>query len=92
MNLSGYGTFQRRMHDELMCLDIPHMITKIAIQVVTCLSSVSEMPALRNVQNQMITKATGYQFDKMSIAINDIIEYDVRFASMVIGYKIYYSS
>lgn len=82
----------RRMHDEFMWLDKPHNITKSAIKAVTCLSSVGEIPALRNVKNQMVIKATGYQFDKRLMTINDIIEQDVRFASMVMGYKIYHSS
>lgn len=32
------------------------------------------------------------KFDKWAMTINDILEQDFRFASMVIGYKIYFSS
>lgn len=39
-------------------------------------------------KNQTVTNATGSQFDKRVMAISNILEHDVNFASMVIGYKI----
>lgn len=45
-----------RMHDEFMWLDKPHKITKSAIKAVTCLSLVDEVPTLRNVKIQKVTK------------------------------------
>lgn len=40
----------------------------------------------------MVTDAIGSKFDRRAMTINDILEYDVKFASMVIGYRIYYSN
>lgn len=50
--------------------------------MVTCLSSFGEVLALRNVKNQTMTKAIGPQFDKRATKISDIVEYDVKFASI----------
>lgn len=75
-----------------MWLDQPHKITKKAIEVVTYLSATREVPELRKMHNTMLTKITESQFDSRSLTINDIIEHNVRFASMVTGYKIYQSS
>lgn len=82
----------RRIHDESIWLSKPFMITKDAISVVTGLCSSSELPGLKYVKNQVVTDTTRSRFDKRAMTINDILEYDVKFASMVIGYKIYHSS
>lgn len=43
-------------------------------------------------KNEIVTKATSSIFNKRAMKINDIIEVDVIFYSMVIGYKIYHSN
>lgn len=64
-----------RIHDEFMWLDKPFKITQNAIKAITCLSSIVEVPTLRNVKNQMVTEATSSQFDSRSMTIHDIVEY-----------------
>lgn len=75
-----------------MWLDRPYKIAQSTIKAVTYFSSVGEVPTLRNVKNQMVTEATGSQFESRSMTIHDIVEYDVWFASMVMGYKLYQST
>lgn len=60
--------------------------------MVTCLNATGEVPGLRNVKNMIVTEVTDFEHDRRSMTISDIIEYDVRFTSMVIGYKVYQSS
>lgn len=50
------------------------------------------MPILLSMKNQMVTDAIGSKFEKRVMTINDIIELDVKFASMVIEDKVYHSS
>lgn len=69
----------------------PFNITNNAIRVVTGLCSSSDLPTLKFMKNQLVTNTIGSRFDKGEIMINDILEYDVIFSSMVIGYKIYHS-
>lgn len=73
------------MHDEFMWLDKPHKITKTKIKAVTYLNSTGEVLGLRNVKTKTVMEVTHSQFDKREMTINDIIEYDIRFASMVTG-------
>jgi len=80
------------MHDEFLWLMKPFKITKDAIKAVTGLNSSGGLSMLKVVKNQTVTDATGSRFDKMAMIINDIIDLDVKLASMVIGYKIYHSS
>lgn len=80
-----------RIHDEFIWLDKPYKITKNAIQAVTCLNEIGEILSLRNVKNMIVIEVTGSQHDSRSMTISDIVEYDVRFISMVMGYKVYIS-
>lgn len=70
-------------HDEFIWLYRPNKITKKAIQAVTCLNANGEILGLRKVQNTIVNAVTRSQYDSQSMTISDIIEYDVRFASMV---------
>lgn len=81
-----------RVHDEFIWLDKPHNIIKTTIQDVTCLNVTSEVLGLRNIKNATVIQVTNSKNDSRSMTISDIIEYDVRFASMIIVYKIYQSS
>lgn len=77
-----------RMHDEFMWLNKSFKITKNAIRVVIGLCSTSDLPTLKVVKNQIVTNATESKFDQRAMTINDILEHDVKFDSMVIGYKV----
>lgn len=79
------------VHDEFTWLDRPYKITKQVIHAVTC-HQTSGKPNLRKVMNPTVTKLTGAQFDNRSMTINNILDHDVKFASMIIGYKVYQSS
>lgn len=78
-----------RIHAKFICLDQPYKITPKAIRVVTCLNQISEKPRLQKVTNLMVNKLTGVEFDGNSMKINTIKDNDVKFAMMVIGYKVY---
>lgn len=74
-----------------MCLNQPFKITKDLIIIVIGLRSSSGLPVLWSVKNQMVTNATGSKFDKRDMTTNDIVELDVKFSSMLVGYKVYQS-
>lgn len=65
---------------------------KKEIQVVKCLSETGEVPGLRKVLNNTMIATTSSKFDNRAITIDDILENDVRFASMLVSYKVYQSS
>lgn len=79
----------RRIHAEFIWLDQPYKITADAIKEVTCLNQTSDKPGLRKVTNPTVNKLTDAEFDGWSMKINIIKEADVKFAAMVIGYKVY---
>jgi len=81
-----------RIHDNFMWLNGPFKITKDAIRAVTRLHSSGGIPVLKSVKNQTLSEAIGSKFDKRAMTIDDISDPDVKFASMIIGYKIYHSS
>lgn len=56
------------------------------------MNATGEVLGLRNVKNQTMIEATGSKHDGRSMTISEIIEYDVRIASMVMSYKVYQSS
>lgn len=58
----------------------------------TYLSASGEVPSLRKISNNTVVAAIGSQFDNREMTIHDILEHDVKFASMVVGYKVYQSS
>lgn len=74
-----------------MWLDKMHKITKDVIQVIIGLCASGQLLSLKIAKND-ITNASGLKFDRRVTNIDDIFKDDVQFASMVIGYKIYYSS
>lgn len=75
-----------------MWLNIAFIITKEAISTIIGLNFSGQLPILKSMKNQIVIEATGSNFDKRAMKIEDIIEVDVKFASMIIGYKIYHSS
>lgn len=58
----------------------------------TCLSETDEVPNLRKVSNNIVAATTDSKFDNREMTINDILQHDVTFASMVVGYKVYQTS
>lgn len=78
-----------QIHDEFLRLDKPYKITKKDIQEVTCLNAIGEVLALWNVMNTTILQVTGSKHDNREIKISDIVEFNVRFSSMVTGYMVY---
>lgn len=75
-----------------MWLSNSFKITKNSIRAIISLCSFGDFPMLKFVKNQLVTNTIGSKFDKKEMTINYILGYDVKFASMVIGYKIYHSS
>lgn len=77
------------VHDEFIWFDRPHKITKKVIQVVIGLAEIGKVPSLRKVSNDTVIATTSSKFDSRSMTINNILENDVKFASMVVDYKVY---
>lgn len=80
------------MHNEFKRLDKPHKIMKNLIRAIIGLCPSREMDALKAVKNEIIKNESGSKFDKREMTINDILEHDIKFTSMMIIYKIYYSN
>lgn len=81
-----------RIHDQFMWLDRPHKISKEAIHTVTRLCATGEVPLLRYVPKNDVEKLTRSKWDGRAMTVNNISDPTVKYASMVIGYRIYYSS
>lgn len=73
-------------------LDRPHKITKEVIRAIIGLAKTGDVPSLRKVSNDTVIATTGSKFDRRAMTINDILENNVNFASMVAVYKVYQSS
>lgn len=75
-----------------MWLDRPHIITKEVIHAVTGFCSTDEVPLLRSVPKNDVEKLTRLKWDGRAMTVNNINYPAMKYASMVIGYRIYYSS
>lgn len=80
------------VHGENMYLERTHTITKEAIHVVTGFWSTGEVPKLRRFCKETITTLTSSTSDGHAFPINRIKDPAVKLATMVIGYRIFYSS
>lgn len=80
-----------RIHNQFMWLYRPHKITKEAIHVVTKLWATGEVPLLRTIPKDDVNRLTKSKWDGHAMTMNDIDDLAMKFASMVIDYKVYYS-
>lgn len=77
------------VHGEFFWLDAIHKITKEAMKVVTGLPSTGKRPdKTKKVSNDLIMNLTGATSDKRSLRINDVIDINARFVSMILRYKV----
>lgn len=77
-----------KVHGEFFWLDSIHKITKEAVRVVTGLPSTgSRLDRTKKVSNDTVMDLTGTTFDKRSLRVNDVKDINVRFVSMILGYK-----
>lgn len=75
-----------------MYLERTHTITKEAIQAVIGFYATSEVPMLRRISKEIVYTLTGSTSNKGAFSINNIRDPTVKLASMVIGYRVFYSS
>lgn len=75
-----------------MWLDLPHIINKDEIMVVTGLCSTGLVPTLKAVKNDVMMKLIKENFDKCTLMVNDIDELTLKYASMMVGYSIFYTN
>lgn len=54
----------------------------------TGIDKTSEVPSLRKVLNDTVIATTSSKFDSRSMTINYLMENDVKFTSMIVGYKV----
>lgn len=77
-----------RAHGEFLWLDSICKITRQAIRVVTSLPSTgSRLDKTKKIPNKMVTSLTGATSNNRSLRVNDIKDINVRYVSMVLGYK-----
>jgi hypothetical protein len=81
----------RIIHAKFMWLDMPHMINKDAIRDINGLCSTRPFLALNYINNEMVMKLTRSNFDKCALIVNDIEDPTIKYASMVIDYRILYA-
>lgn len=78
----------RRVHGEFFWLDSIHKITKEVVKVVTGLPSTGNRPdKTKRVSNDTVIDLTGATFDKRSLWVNYVTDINVKFISMILGYK-----
>lgn len=77
-----------RVHGEFFWLDAIHKITKEEVKAVTGLPATGRRPNKnKKVSNDLVIDLTGATFDKRSLRVNDVNDTNVRFLSMILGYK-----
>lgn len=76
-----------RLQGEFIWLDIPYKIMKEAIRAINGLPQVGKHLE-KKVSNDQVNKITGATSDIQSMRISTITDTNIRFGSMVIGYKV----
>lgn len=77
-----------RVHGTFFWLDFVHKITKEVVKAVTGLPSTGIRPdKTKNVSNDLVMNLIGATSDKRSLRVNDVTDINVRFISMILGYK-----
>lgn len=76
-----------RVHGEFIWLDRSYKITKEDIQAITGFSSVGQHLD-KKVSNNFTRKITDTTSDKRSMKVSTITNIDIKFGSMIIGYKV----
>lgn len=84
----------RRVHDQFLWLEAKALIkiTKDVIQRVIGFSAISEALTLRTISSTKVTRLTQSRCDRKEMTIAHIEDAEVRFASTVLGYRVYQSS
>lgn len=78
-----------RVHGEFIWLDSIFKISKEEIKVVTGLPSTSSRPnKIKNIPNKGVMDLTRATSDNRSLRVNDITDANVRYVSMVLGYRV----
>lgn len=82
-----------RVHGELFWLDSTYKITREVVKAVTCLPSIdSRLDKSKKVPNNTMMTLTGATRDNRSLRVNDVKYINVRFISMILGYKTTHSN
>lgn len=78
-----------KVNGEFMWLDSVFKITKEAIRAITGLPSTDTRPdKKKKIPNKEVMSLTDATFDNRLLRVNDIKDNNVKFASIVIGYKV----
>lgn len=81
-----------KIHEKFLWIDRPHLITKEVIRDVTGLWDKGTVPTLKYVKNEVVKKLIGVAFDKRALATKTITNPTVKYASFMIGHKIYFTN
>lgn len=81
-----------RFHDEYLYLDQPYRITKATIQAATGLWAQGEVTPKKATKNAEVTCLTEAMYDGQSLDITKINNLVLKYATMGIAYKVYYTN
>lgn len=81
-----------RVHSDKMYLERTHDIMPQAIHAVTSFCNIGEVPTLRKVSKMEMTKLTSSTSDSRGMTVNPIKDDVVKYACMVIGYRMFSAS
>lgn len=81
-----------RVHGDKMYLEWTHDITPEAIHAVTGFCNIGEVSTLRKDIKTEMNKLTGSLSNQQGMTINPIKDDLVKYACMVIGYRVFYAS
>lgn len=77
-----------KVHGEFFWLDSMHKITKEVVKVVTGLASIGNRPdKTKKVSNDTVINLSSATFDKRSLRVNDVKDINIKFISVILGYK-----
>lgn len=81
-----------RFHGDKMYLERTHDITPEAIHAMTSFCNVGEVPVLCKITKTKVTELTGSVSDQRAMTLNTMKDDLVKYACMVIGYRVFYAS
>jgi hypothetical protein len=81
-----------KLHDKFLWIEKLGLITKEVRREITRLHATGLVPVFKSVKNKDVMELTRATFDQRDITMNTIENPIVRYAYMVIRYKIYYSN
>lgn len=90
MLMNGWDTLGC-IHDKSLWLYMLHLINKKEVRVITRLCSTRLVLALKSMKNEVVMWLTSTKYDKRALIVKDIVDLAIKYATMMIGYRIYFT-